>query len=370
MRSCAIIIPVLNPTENLIVYVKTLLAEGAAQTIVVNDGSKEELTSIFTELNTIEGCTVLTHEKNKGKGRALKTAFNYFLNHNKDLNGVITADADGQHSVEDVCKVANALEITKGEIILGVRGFSESNVPVRSYIGNKTTSLIFQLLYGYKLKDTQTGLRGIPKEELAWIMELKGERYEYEINMLIYAKKMHVKISEIPIQTLYFDNNASSHFNSIVDSLKIFRKLISGFLHYSYSTIISGVIDISSFIFLANFLLLGLPLEARVFYATFVSRMLSSSCNFYINRKFVFNNKNKLISSIIKYYLLCFSLIYASYILITSANIYMGANLILAKICTDLILGIVSYELQLHWVFKKNNKDLTQQSSIGENHER
>lgn len=72
MINCAIIIPALNPTKSLVDYVNRLLAEGAAQIIVVNDGSNEELTHIFTELNAIENCTVLTHEKNKGKGRALK----------------------------------------------------------------------------------------------------------------------------------------------------------------------------------------------------------------------------------------------------------------------------------------------------------
>ncbi|TCS81260.1 glycosyltransferase family 2 protein [Tepidibacillus fermentans] len=250
MRNYAIIIPALNPTNSLLDYVKRLLAEGAEQIIVVNDGSKEELTYIFTELNTIEGCTVLTHEINKGKGRALKTAFKYFLEHHKDLEGVITADADGQHSVEDVCKVAKALENSNGGIILGVRDFKQSNVPLRSYIGNRTTSLLFRLLFGYKLEDTQTGLRGIPKKELLQILELKGERYEYEMNMLIYAKKMNIKFSEISIQTLYFNNNATSHYNSIQDSIRVLTQLISGFLHDSFSTITSRLIGIISFILL------------------------------------------------------------------------------------------------------------------------
>ncbi|GBF12600.1 glycosyltransferase family 2 protein [Tepidibacillus sp. HK-1] len=230
MRNYAIIIPALNPTNSLVDYVKSLLEEGAAQIIVVNDGSKEELDDIFTELNKIEGCTVLTHETNQGKGRALKTAFQYYLEFHKDLEGVITADADGQHSLEDVYKVAKAIENSDQGIVLGVRDFSKPNVPFRSNIGNRITSLIFRLLFGYKLEDTQTGLRGIPNKILPQIQELKGERYEYEINMLIYTTKMNIKISEVPIQTLYFNNNAGSHYKSILDSIRVLSILISGFL--------------------------------------------------------------------------------------------------------------------------------------------
>src|SRR6478752_7355107 len=114
MINCAVIIPALNPTESLIEYVKTL-ANDVQQIIVINDGSKQELADIFTELTNISRCTVLTHEINKGKGRALKTAFQYFLTDHSELNGVITADADGQHSIPDVIKLAEELSNTEEE---------------------------------------------------------------------------------------------------------------------------------------------------------------------------------------------------------------------------------------------------------------
>ncbi|XJZ26912.1 glycosyltransferase [Bacillota bacterium Lsc_1132] len=354
MLNVAIIIPALNPTPSLIEYVKALLTEGAAQIIVVNDGSRAELTSIFTECSQLKNCTVLTHDINKGKGRALKTAFTYFLKNMNHLAGVITADADGQHAVEDVCKLAKLLAGKQNGILLGVRDFSQANVPFRSRLGNRTTSLIFRLLYGYKLEDTQTGLRGIPASELPSIANLKGERYEYEINMLIYARKMNISMDEIPIQTLYFNDNDGSHYNSIIDSFRVFRKLISGLLRYSFSTIASGVIDIICFILLANFLLIELPLKTRVFFATMVARALSSTGNYYLNRNLVFKAGNRLSSSLFKYYLLVISQIVASYVLVVSANLSLGANIILVKIFVDTLLGIVSYQLQLHWVFKKN----------------
>ncbi|MBS4201331.1 glycosyltransferase family 2 protein [Bacillus sp. FJAT-49732] len=228
MNKCAIVIPALNPTEDLLPYVQSLLKEGFTQIIVVNDGSYEELTPIFTHMSRIEECKVLTHPINKGKGRALKTAFHYLLKHYHSFSGVITVDADGQHSIEDVCKIAKKLTSIDEGLILGVRDFNDADVPARSILGNRISSFIFHLFFRRKFEDTQTGLRGIPKKELLWIVQLKGERYEYEVNMLINAVKRKTTVYEIPIQTLYFDHNASSHFQPGIDSWRILKKLIRG----------------------------------------------------------------------------------------------------------------------------------------------
>lgn len=362
MSNCAIIIPALNPPEGLIEYVKALLENCIPQIIIVNDGSKKELTYIFNELSQLKGCTVLTHEKNKGKGRALKTAFHYFLDEHNELRGVITADADGQHSILDVLKIAKELGNTDN-LILGVRDFRGSNVPARSYIGNRITSFLYQLFYGTKLRDTQTGLRGIPKEIVSQIVNLKGERYEYEINMLIFARKIGVEIDEIPIQTLYFNNNSGSHYNSIKDSLRVFSKLISGLLTYSFSTLTSGFIDIATFILLNSFILAALPLQVRLLIGTVAARSLSSSYNFFMNRRYVFKGENKLTESIIKYYILFFGFIFSSYILVLSAKLFMNTNIILTKILIDALQGILSYKLQLNWVYKKQEKHLAGESN-------
>lgn len=233
MKKCAIIIPALNPTEALIDYVNELLTKGARQVVVVNDGSIDDCSKIFSKIALLSRCTVLTHEKNKGKGRALKTAFRYILENCHDLHGVITADADGQHAISDVCKIANALEKEEDALLLGVRDFSDTNVPFRSTFGNRSMNFLFRHLFQADFQDTQTGLRGITMELLKKVVNVKGERFEYEINMLIYAQVQKVKIIQIPIQTLYFDRNSGSHFKVIKDSLKIFNRLISGFVQTS-----------------------------------------------------------------------------------------------------------------------------------------
>lgn len=356
MKECVVIIPALNPEETLIDYVAELLNKGALQIIVVNDGSDKELLPIFEKLASNERCTVLTHDVNCGKGRALKTAFAYVLENYKELAGVITADADGQHTIQDVFKIAKELERDPNGIILGVRDFDQTNIPKRSLIGNKLTSFIFRLLYGYNIKDTQTGLRGIPINLLPAFVKLKGERYEYEMNMLIQVKKLNATMSEVPIETVYFNNNEGSHYNSIVDSTRIFIRLISGFLQYFFSTVTSGIIDVFVFVLLNNFLLKDLPLEWRVFYSTFIARAISSSYNFYINRRIVFKAGNTFFKSILKYYILCLAIIISSYLLITCTNKFLGINVVFAKICFDIILGICSYQIQLHWVFKKRKR--------------
>lgn len=353
MNNLAIIIPALNPTEDLVDYVKILLENSAAQIIVVNDGSNADLLYIFSQLNEMDGCIVLTHKKNQGKGKALKTAFAYFLHHFGHLKGVVTADADGQHSVEDVCAVARVLLENPQKMILGVRDFHHSDVPPRSLIGNRLTSILFRLLYGSNIKDTQTGLRGISRENISWILNLKGDRYEYEINMLIYAKKNNVEFSQVPIQTLYFHNNSGSHYHPILDSLKVFSKLIRGLFYYSFSTISSGIIDILLFILLSSFVLVSFPVKAKIFFATMIARIISSTYNFYMNRQIVFRGRNSVIQSLLRYYLLCLGLILMSYTLVLTANILLNKNLILSKICIDTFLGLASYQFQLHWVFKK-----------------
>lgn len=233
MRKQVVIIPALNPGESLWQYVKQLLMRGFPEIIVVNDGSLDELTYIFDELSKLDHCTVLTHKINKGKGQALKTAFHYFLEHFSYFDGVITADADGQHAVKDVCRLSDRFQERNTDLVLGVRQFSKDAVPIKSSIGNRVTSILFFLFFKKWLADTQTGLRAIAKEELENITKLRGSRYEFEMNMLVYAIKRNIRISEVPIETIYYENNSGSYFRAIKDSFIILRKLFSGAFYFN-----------------------------------------------------------------------------------------------------------------------------------------
>jgi len=161
-KNTVILIPSLEPDERLPVYARALKAKGFTRLVVVDDGSSEKYQPIFAEIDEMDGCTVLHHEVNKGKGVALKTGYAYIQKNLPDAVGVITADADGQHTVEDCWRLAEALCEGKDELYLGSRDFNLDHVPPKSRYGNKITSTVFRLLYGQWLPDTQTGLRAIP----------------------------------------------------------------------------------------------------------------------------------------------------------------------------------------------------------------
>ena len=209
---CIVVIPALCPDPEVTDYVSALLEKGFRQVVVVDDGSGPTCAATFLKLEHMPGCTVLRHEKNLGKGRALKTAFAHILNCPLwEGSAVVTADADGQHSVEDVCAVAAATTEEKRRLVLGVRDLSLPNVPTRSKIGNRVTSWAFHLLYGARLADTQTGLRGVPWKMLRWCAGIEGDRFEYEMNMLIKAAREHVELRQVSIEVIYYNNNAGTH---------------------------------------------------------------------------------------------------------------------------------------------------------------
>ena len=215
------IIPSLNPDNKLLDIVNEL-KNNFDRIIIVNDGS--ESNEIFNKLKRTNGCIILTHEENKGKGEALKTAFNYYLNNlsNKYL-GVVCLDCDGQHLVTDVVKISKLLERVN-KFILGTRRFNTKSTPFRNKLGNRITSSVFKKFYKVYLKDTQTGLRGIPNRLIKKLIKVDGNRFEYELNCLIKLVKMHEKIIEYYIHTVYLKNsNKKSHFKVLKDSYKIYK---------------------------------------------------------------------------------------------------------------------------------------------------
>lgn len=355
----AVVIPALNPIPNLVDFVEQLIQHGVPQVIVVNDGSDSSFNDIFDGLKQVGNCTVLTHEINRGKGRALKTAFSYFLEHYSYMDGVVTADADGQHIVEDICAICERLSLKHDSLILGVRDFSGSNVPKRSHMGNAVTSRLFQVLYGYYLSDTQTGLRGIPANELQWMLDMNGERYDYELNMLIKARRRNIHIETIPIKTVYFDNNSGSHYSTVKDSARVFVCLVSGLIQYSGSAGVASIFDVSVFFILNTIVLRGMLASERIFISTVIARIISSICNYILNRRFTFADTGKLSASIVRYYTLCICQMMTSYGLVYAFSLLWKVNESIIKLIVDMALGFISYQLQLHWVFRKKDGNST-----------
>lgn len=218
-----VIVPSLDPDEKLIQVVDGLLADGFDDILLVNDGSHADHLWPFEQAAQHPEVTVLTHEVNKGKGRALKTAFGWCIENRPDIDGVVTADGDNQHKAADIRRCAQAMIEDPEKVWLGVRDFSLEHVPFRSRMGNTMTRGIMKLACGVSVTDTQTGLRAIPAKDLPLMLRIPGDRYEYETQMLMSLREAKVGIGEVVIETVYIDENESSHFHPLKDSWKIYK---------------------------------------------------------------------------------------------------------------------------------------------------
>jgi glycosyltransferase involved in cell wall biosynthesis len=336
-----ILIPAYNPDERLTELVEALIREGLEHIIVVNDGSLPECGTIFNHLESLEPCTVLTHAVNCGKGRALKTGLNHIYLSYPGVPGIVTADCDGQHRPEDILKVAAALKENPGQLIMGARRLGR-DIPFRSLFGNVCTRFVFRFVIGKKVSDTQSGLRGLPLEIVPELLNVKGERYEFEINMLILTKMKSIDILEVPIETIYIEDNISSHFNPFFDSMKIYFQL----LRYAFSSMVTSFFD-----FLVFTLMFGITgsIMSSLLIARFV---VGSMLNYIINRRLVFHSKTGVFYSLLKYYLALFIMSIISYLLINRAMEDLGFSVIAAKVVVETVLFAVTFLIQRDFVFQ------------------
>lgn len=216
-----IVIPAYNPNKRLINLVDRLAKlKDITKIIVVNDGSDRKYSNIFIEVSRY--ADVISYNKNKGKGYALKTGFK-FIKMLELCGTVITVDADGQHSIYDIQKCLK--EASNNKVVLGIRKLNKY-IPIKSYIGNKIINKIFEIKTHKKLSDTQTGLRAFNTDNLDEFIKISGNRYEYELNFLMYCIKNGISIKEIKINTIYFNKNKETHFRPIIDSIKIIKTIL------------------------------------------------------------------------------------------------------------------------------------------------
>ncbi|MHA7279559.1 GtrA family protein [Arthrobacter sp. MDT2-2] len=352
-----ILIPAYEPDAKLPALVGDLLsADPRLLVLVVDDGSGPRFTAMFDDARRA-GATVIGYPSNRGKGQALKTGFGYAERHHPG-EGVVCADSDGQHAVPDILQVAarvrgttpgtahgtvpGTARGTRGSVrragstmILGERAF-DGDVPVRSRLGNALTRTLFRLAAGARLHDTQTGLRGYPAEMLPWLQSVRGNRYEYELNLLLQAGRAGHRIDSITISTIYLAGNSSSHFRPLVDSARIYAPLLA----FSLSSLAAFGIDLAAFVvlgLLTDFLLL----------AVVGARVLSSSVNFLANRRLVFTEgrHRPLSAAALRYFTLVVALFAANYagiFLLTDA----GVPEVAAKVFTEAALFITSFTVQ------------------------
>lgn len=210
-----VLIPTYNPSLKFFSVIDNLKDAGFNNIVIVDDGSDDK--AVFKRLKDYK---VIAHEKNLGKGEALKTGFKYIAS--TDCLGVVTVDDDLQHDISDIIKVVDKFLENK-KVVLGARNFDKS-VPFKRKLANKLSSFIFNLKYKTKIKDTQTGLRCFPKEILNNLCLVHGSGFEYEINVLKYLAINNIDIDRVDIKAIYADE--ISHYKSFMDSYMILKSIL------------------------------------------------------------------------------------------------------------------------------------------------
>ena len=368
MSHVTIIVPSYNPDEKLYQVVKGLTDSGFEEILVVNDGSRPECLPYFAEVEEFPEVTVLTHEVNKGKGRAMKTAFQYVLDNCPDSIGVITVDGDDQHTIRDIRYMAERMKEEPGKVFIGCRDFNDPKVPARSKFGNKVTSFVFTFLLRIPVTDTQTGLRGTPREYLQDMLDTKGERYEFETEMFFTLKEKKIPFGETTIETVYIGENQTSHFHPFRDSWKIyklifaymFKKLFS-FFKFMMSSFLSFLADYGIYSLLLFLLKNRMDDRISLAIAVVAGKVVSSVLNFTLNRKVVFKSKEGMGGTLFRYYILWACQTACSYGLITLLSKLFGEESLVVKILlkpvVDIILFLLSYQIQRRWVFGVGRKE-------------
>lgn len=358
-ENICILIPSLNPDEKLLKTIEGLKEVGFKNFVIVDDGSDAKHQKNFPATDKENNFIVLRHSFNKGKGAAIKTAFKFILKYSTTIEGVITVDGDGQHAPEDVKKCAEALLNEGDKIILGCRDFSLPQVPSRSKFGNNTTKFIFKTLCGIKISDTQTGLRGFPVKHLPFMLNIKGERFEYETNMLLKFKQAGIELHEVTIATLYDEEDHVSHFKTIRDSIRVYR-FILGFI---LSSAASAIIDVLLFYILDKFCG-GIFGSMKIILSNVIARAVSSVVNFSINQSQVFDFDGNKKKAFFRYYALAIPQLLVSTLLVSILSFIFASSPeieTVLKLIVDIVLFFISYRIQQTWVFstakKKKNLD-------------
>ena len=357
-----VIIPSLDPDEKLGQVVDSLLAAGFRDIVLVNDGSHEEHLQPFLDAAARPEVTVLTHDVNQGKGRALKTAFAWCMQNRPEIDGVVTVDGDNQHTAKDVRACVEAMVRQPEKIWLGVRDFSLEQVPLRSRFGNTVTRYIMKLACGVRVSDTQTGLRAIPARYLSLMCRIEGERYEYETQMLLSLRSEEIGIGEVVIDTVYIEDNQTSHFDTLKDSWKIYKiifrhmfRSIRSFAAFAASSIVCFLLDNGLFTLLNAVVLSRLADGGRELAATAGARAVSSVLNFLLNRNLVFHSREGAGRSAPRYFLLALAQcgISAWFVYLLNSLLHMPNVMETAiKLPVDTVLFLFSYWIQKKWVFK------------------
>ncbi len=333
------LIPAYKPNENLGKIVEQLI-QFDIYPVIIDDGSGIEYQNYFS----FSKGTLLHNLTNQGKGNALKKGLQYLNDTLNEPCQIVTIDSDGQHQVKDAVKALELAKSNPNSLVLGVRTFDKV-VPLPNRLGNKLTSFFFTLASGRKLADTQTGLRAFDAKLIPQLLNIPGNRYEYEMNVLLYLGRNKVEFETFPIATIY-NHDHNSHFRKVKDSFLIYHELFA----FIGSSLFSFLVDygcFSLFSFLFGSLSYGIPLS------NILARIISATTNYLTNRNLVFHDQQNYKNTLVKYFLLALTILIGNTLLVSFLVYGLSWNKYLAKIITELIFFILSWALQGRYIFQK-----------------
>jgi glycosyltransferase involved in cell wall biosynthesis len=340
-----VLIPAYQPGEALPGLVRELAASGGfAGIIVVDDGSGDEYRGVFREAAETAGVVALRHAVNLGKGAALRTGLNYAACQFPGSVGVVTADADGQHAVKDILRVAEDLAVSPTRLTLGVRAF-DAPTPWRSRIGNTLTRAIMRVVTGQRLTDTQTGLRGVPMSFVPVLLKLRATGYEFELDMLVTARDAGVPIRETPVSTIYIDGNRASHFNPLADSMRVY------FVFVRYLAVSLATAGIDNLVFILTMLSWADPLLCQG-----AARLVAGTFQYTATKRGVFHSHTRTTVAAPRYVLTVVVSGALSYMLIRNLVTHAGFQVIPAKLLAETILFFVNFLVQRDFVFRRKEE--------------
>lgn len=330
------VIPAYEPGEGLTELASELKRRGF-EAVVADDGSGEAYAGIFREAS--KSARVISCGVNRGKGRAMKEAFAWLRGRVGDGDAIVTLDCDGQHKVEDAEKLCEAARREPDALFLGSRRQSKAS-PLRSRVGNAFTRNAFRLSTGLRVYDTQTGLRAFSARLLPQALEIPGERYEYEMNALLYCARHGIPVREIPVETIYIDGNAGSHFRPLGDSWRVCQEIFK----FSCSSLLGFATDYALYSLLV---IAGVaPLSANI-----AARCVSALLNFVVNRRFVFRDSGPVAQSALRYAALALGILCCNSALLVLLTSGLGVHPLAAKPVTEVILFLFSYLAQRNFIF-------------------
>ena len=345
MRQIVVLIPAYEPGEKLAETLLELSFAGV-DAVVVDDGSGADWAVLFSQASKI--AHLITHAENRGKGAALKTGLEYIRKSYPADAVVVTADADGQHLTADILSTARFACENPGALILGVRDFG-AGTPLRSRFGNIITRRVFSASTGVKVSDTQTGLRAFSADMIPLLLSVGGERYEYEMNVLLECAGKHIPIREIPIKTVYFSNNSASHFHPLRDSFLIYREL----LKFAASSLTGFVVDYGLYSLLVS--VTGSLGAISAPLSNICARIVSASVNFTLNRQLVFRHKGHFWRDAAMYFALAGCILAANTLLLAFLVNTLGWNKYLVKIITEITFFTISWLVQKFIIFRRGH---------------